>query len=72
MGAFITTAIMFAYVVMGLWLRMAFLTALGVLVTALTLGGYLLFYPEWLNLWMAFTGGGAVLASGVYLTWRGR
>ncbi len=72
MGAFITTAIMFAYVVMGLWLRMSFFVALGVLVTALTFGGYFVFYPEWMNLWLAATGGGALLVSGAYLTWRWR
>jgi len=72
MGAFITTAIMFAYVVLGLLLRMPFFVALGLLVTALTFGGYFVFYPEWMSLWLAFTGGGAFLISGVYLTWRWR
>ena len=72
MGAFITTAIMFAYVVLGLWLRMPFFVGLGVLVAALTFGGYFVFYPEWMNLWLAGTGGGALLAAGAYLTWRWR
>ena len=72
MGAFITTAVMFVYVVMGLWLRTPVLAALGGVVTALTFGGYFLFYPGWMNLWLAFAAGGVMLVSGVYLTWRWR
>ncbi len=47
-------------------------TAKLLMVTALTFGGYFVFYPEWMNLWLAATGGGALLVSGAYLTWRWR
>lgn len=72
MSAFITTAVMFVYVVMGLWLRTPLLAALGGVVTALTFGGYFLFYPGRMDIWLAFAAGGVMLISGAYLTWRRR
>ncbi len=67
---FIVTLIMFAYVVMGLWLEMRLMLWLGIVVTAFSVGGYIgLSYvlPGYLDLWMACMGGGAFLVSGVYL-----
>jgi len=69
-GAYFATVAMFAYVAGGLWLGRFFIF-LGLLVTALTLIGFTLF-PAYFNLWMAFTGGGALIVSGVYILkcWR--
>ena len=69
-GVFLVTLVMFAYLVMGLWLEVPFLTGLGLAVTALAAGGYfasMFFFPGYLSLWMAVTGGGALLSSGIYL-----
>lgn len=70
-NAFLCTAAMLAYVVMGLWLESRFLLWLGLAVTALTILGY---YPlrGYYNLWMAATGGPAMLAVGWYLHRRWR
>jgi hypothetical protein len=69
-GAFWCTVAMFGYIMMGLWLS-RFLLWLGLLITALTLIG-LFFLPAYFYLWMAVTGGGALLAAGIYIrqTWR--
>jgi hypothetical protein len=70
-SAFIVMLVMFGYVVLGLWVESVFMLGLGLIVTALTLAGYLLF-TETFNLWMALAGGGALLVSGLYmrLKWR--
>ena len=70
LGIFLVTLVMFAYVMMGLWQEMWFMVWLGVIVTALAVGGYFgsMFLPGYLSLWMAGTAGGAFLISGVYLT----
>ena len=65
-AAFICTAVMFLYVVMGLWLEAWFLLWLGLIVTALTVSGYHLF-PDQFYFWMAATGGGSLLAAGLYI-----
>jgi len=69
--AFIVVLVMFAYVVMGLWLESGFLMGLGLVVTALTMAGYFLLGTAF-DLWMAITGGGALFASGLYMRWKWR
>jgi hypothetical protein len=61
---------MFGYLVMGLWLGRFFLW-LGLLVTATTLVGYY-FVSDYFFLWMALTGGGSLIAAGVFIRkfWR--
>ncbi len=70
-AAFTGTAVMFAYVVMGLWLDALYLTWVGLAVTALTVAGYYLL-PGWFMLWMAAFGGGTLLGTGLYVRkyWR--
>jgi len=70
-GALLVTVAMLGYIVTGLWTDSAFLIWLGLLVTALTLFGFYVI-PDWFNLWMAPTGGGALLATGLYLRIRWR
>ena len=70
-GALLVTVAMLGYIVTGLWTDSAFLIWLGLLVTGLTLFGFYVL-PGWFNLWMAPTGGGAVLATGLYVRIRWR
>ena len=72
LNAFICTAIMFAYVVMGLWLASYYILWLGVAVTCTTLIGLHLIPPNYYCLWMALTAGGALLGTGLYLRFRWR
>jgi hypothetical protein len=74
LGLFLVTLVMFAYVVMGLWLEMPFLTWLGLAVTGLAGGGYLLSFIAhgYLDLWLGVTCGSALLAAGLYLSLRWR
>jgi hypothetical protein len=74
LGMFLVTLVMFAYVVMGLWLEMGFMLWLGLTVTALAGAGYVLSFwvPGYLNLWLGLAGGSALLASGLYLMRRWR
>ena len=58
-SAFIVMLVMFGDVVLGLWVESVFMLGLGLIVTALTLAGYLLF-TQTFNLWMALAGGGSV------------
>ena len=69
-GAFFATIPMFAYVVGGLWFG-SFFVWLGLIVTALTLGGYY-FLEDYFSLWMALTGGGSLILAGLYVRkfWR--
>ena len=69
-AAFSCTVCMFGYTVMGLWLG-RFLLCLGFLLTATTLVGYY-FVSEYFFLWMALTGGGSLIVSGVFIRkfWR--
>jgi hypothetical protein len=70
-NAFICTAAMFAYIVMGLWFGSHFMIVLGLAVTAATLVGYYLLI-DYYCLWMAAMGGGAIFGTGLYirLKWR--
>ena len=70
LALFCVTLVMFAYVVMGLWLDMPFLFWLGLAVTVIAGGGYVLLplvLPGYLNLWLGLAVGGALAGSGVYL-----
>lgn len=60
------TAVMFLYVVMGLWFEAWFLLWLGLGVTVLTVFGYQML-GEHFNFWMAATGGGSLFACGLYI-----
>lgn len=68
-NAFISTAAMFAYVVIGLWFNSCFMIVLGLAVTAVTLVGFFILTPYYC-LWMAVMGGGVILASGLYVRLR--
>jgi len=71
LGTFLVTVAMLGYVVIGLWSGSSFLVWLGLIVTGLALCGYCLI-PAYLNLWMALTGGGALLGTGLYVRIRWR
>jgi hypothetical protein len=64
-AAFWATIPMFAYVLMGLWLDRFFIW-LGALVTIATLVGYF-YVTDCFFLWMAVFGGGALVASGLFI-----
>lgn len=68
-NAVFCTASMFAYVVMGLWLRSNFMIVLGLIVTAATLIGFYLL-TDYYCLWMAVVGGGAIFGTGLYIRLR--
>lgn len=63
--AFGHTLPMFAYVIGGLWMG-RFFVWLGLLVTALTVAGYL-WVPDYFYLWLAFTGGGSLIIGGIFI-----
>jgi len=67
MNAFICTACMFAYIVIGFWFECYFLVGLALAVTGLTLIACHSLPDGWYNLWMALTGGGAILGTGLYI-----
>ena len=72
-NAFICTAVMFAYVIMGLWWKQCrFLLWLGLAVTVCTLIGFYLIPPAFYCLWMAAAAGVPMLGTGLYLwlCWR--
>jgi hypothetical protein len=74
-GTFLVMLMMFAYVLMGLWLQRRFLLWLGLAVTLLAGAGYafsLWVTPGYLDLWLGLTGGTALLGSGLYMTLRWR
>lgn len=64
-AAFFPLVFMMGYVIAGLWLGRFFVVC-GILVSALTVLGYLYSGP-WLPLWMAIANGGALIAGGLYL-----
>jgi len=65
MIAFVSTLPLCIYVICGLWFG-RFWIWLGLIVTAFTIMGYLLF-PVWFPLWMAIAGGGSLIVSGLYI-----
>ncbi|MDE3115801.1 MAG: hypothetical protein KGL26_09405, partial [Pseudomonadota bacterium] len=64
-GAIIPLLIAWAYVVMGFWLGARYLVA-GLVVTAVTLGGYF-WWPEHFAGLMAVVGGGTLILTGLWL-----
>lgn len=64
-GAFIPLIIAFIYAVMGIWAGVRFLIA-GAAIAVLTLGAFYLI-PAHFSLWMAFVGGGTLIATGLWL-----
>lgn len=70
-NAFISTAGMFAYVVMGLWFRSTFMIVLGLAMTGVTLVGFYLL-TSYYCLWMAIVGGGSLVGTGLYIRLRWR
>ncbi|MBW8040345.1 MAG: hypothetical protein FVQ85_10130 [Planctomycetes bacterium] len=66
-NAFICTTIMFAYIVTGLWFKCYYMVWLGLGVTCTTLVGFYLIPPSYYCLWMAPTGGGSILGTGLYI-----
>ncbi|MFC1635508.1 hypothetical protein ACFL5Z_11760 [Planctomycetota bacterium] len=70
-NAFISTAAMFAYVVMGLWFGSTFMIVLGLAMTGVTLVGFYLL-TSYYCLWMAMMGGGTLLGTGLYIRVRWR
>jgi hypothetical protein len=63
--AYFSIVPMFAFVLFGLWIG-RFLVWIGLVVTALILLGYY-FLPGYFYLWMAMTGGGTLLLSGIFI-----
>jgi len=70
-NAFISTAGMFACVVMGLWFKSTFMIVLGLVMTGVTLVGFYLLTSCYC-LWMAMMGGGSLLGAGLYIRVRWR
>ena len=71
LNAVIVTAAMFAYVVMGLFYEIKLMIILGIFVTVATLLAYF-FLPHYFCLFIALFGGGALLATGIYMRLRWR
>ena len=67
LNAFMCTTIIFAWAVMGLWDGSWFMVWLGLAVTAFTIIGFYLIAPHYYCLWMAPTGGGTILGTGLYI-----
>jgi hypothetical protein len=72
LNAFLVTVVMFAYVIMGLWIDSWLMSILGIVVTCFTLVGFHLIPADYYNLWMAVTAGGALLGTGLYMKLRWR
>jgi len=72
LNAFMCTTVMFAYVVTGLWFKCYYMVWLGIGVTCTTLIGFYLIPPSYYCLWMAPTGGGAILGTGLYIRLFGK
>lgn len=64
-AAFVPLIVALVYSVMGIWKGPRFLV-LGIMIAALTLGGFF-FLKEHFLLWMAVVGGGSLLVGGLWL-----
>jgi hypothetical protein len=71
LAAFICSLVMFASVVMGLWLRSPLFLWLGLAVTALAVAALFLLHAQF-YLVMAVVGGPALIGSGIYVRRRWR
>jgi hypothetical protein len=67
MNAFIGTACMFVFIVMGLWFESYFMVWLGLAVTGAILAGLYLVPHGYYNLCTAVFGGGTLLGVGLYI-----
>ena len=65
-GAFFPILVALFYSLVGIWTRGLRMLVAGIVVAALTLGGYFLL-PHYFLLWMAVVGGGAVVLGGFWL-----
>jgi hypothetical protein len=65
-SAFFPILVALFYSLIGIWTRGARMLIAGIVVAALTLGGYFLL-PQYFLLWMAVVGGGAVMLGGFWL-----
>ena len=70
LNAFLITAVMFAYVVIGLWFNSWLMVILGLAVTGVTLIGFHVLPHTYYCLWMALTAGGGLLGTGLYIRLR--
>jgi hypothetical protein len=72
MNAFLCTLLMFAWIMMGMWLDEKVLIWLCLLITLTTVVGFFLIPHSWYCLWMAATGGAPMLGTGLYmrLAWK--
>ena len=64
-GAFIPLLVALSYALFGIWRGLRFLYA-GIVVAALTLGGWF-YLPQHFLLWMAAVGGGSLILVGLWL-----
>jgi hypothetical protein len=67
MNAFICTAIMFGFILIGMWSQEYYLVWLALLVTAATAAGVFLLPHKWYCLWMTATAGAPMFLTGIYL-----
>jgi hypothetical protein len=65
MSAFWPTLFMFGYAVAGLWLGRAFVV-IGLLITALTMAGYV-WIDRWFDLYLALVAGGGLILCGLWM-----
>ncbi len=65
-GAFIPILVALSYTLVGIWARAPRMLATGIVVAALTVGGFFWLQPYFLP-WMAVVGGGALIAGGLWL-----
>ena len=72
LNAFICTAAMFAYAVIGLWFASYHMVWLALVVTAITLVGFYIVPRDYYSLWMGTLAGGALLGTGLYTRFRWR
>jgi hypothetical protein len=65
-GSFIPMVVALTYALTGIFFNAMRLTIAGVMIAALTLGGYF-YLPSHFMLWMAFVGGGALILAGLWM-----
>ncbi len=65
-GAFVPMIVALTYGLVGIFFDAMRLTIAGVMIAALTLGGYF-YLPSHFMLWMAFVGGGSLILAGLWM-----